>query len=153
MIKEIFLAILLVIISLTNVYTGDVFTPEVKENPAPMFADGLTERDIATTYPYIYEDMMLDIAYLEMKYPDIIEVDTIGTSEWGYPTWTMVLGKGEKAVLINTAHHAREYPTVSLTMKMINNKTIPEEEMLEAWEKNRMVGLWLADMVRKENIQ
>lgn len=120
MIKEIFLAILLAIVSLTNVYTGDVFTPEVKENPAAMFADGLTERDIATTYPYTYEDMMLDIAYLEMKYPDIIEVDTIGTSEWGYPIWTMVLGKGEKAVLINAAHHAREYPTVSLTMKMIN---------------------------------
>lgn len=90
MIKEIFLAILLVIVSLTNVYTGDVFTPEVKENPAPMFADGLTERDIATTYE-------------------------IG--------------------------------------KTVNNKAIPEEEILEAWEKNRMVGLWLADMVRKENIQ
>lgn len=37
--------------------------------------------------------------------------------------------------------------------KTVNNKAIPEEEILEAWEKNRMVGLWLADMVRKENIQ
>lgn len=64
--------------------------------------------------------MVLDIAYLEAKYPDFIEVDTIGSSEWGYPLWTIVLGKGEKAVLINAAHHGREYATVPLTMKMVN---------------------------------
>lgn len=120
MVKEIFLAILLSILSMTNLHTGEVFTPEVRENPAAVFSQGLTERDIAVTYPYTYEDMMLDITYLEMKYPDIIEVDTIGTSEWGYPIWSIVLGKGEKKVMINAAHHAREYPTTSLVMKMIN---------------------------------
>lgn len=93
MIKELFMLILSFIISLTSIYTEGVLKPEAKENPVQVFSQGITAREIATTYPYTYEDMVLDIAYLEAKYPDFIEVDTIGSSEWGYPLWTIVLGK------------------------------------------------------------
>lgn len=62
------------------------FKPEAQESPSITFAEGITAREIATTCPYTYEDMIWDIAYLEMKYPDIIKVDTIGQSEWGFPS-------------------------------------------------------------------
>ena len=31
--------------------------------------------------------------------------------------------------------------------KTVNNMAIPEEEMIEAWEKNKYVGLWLSKKV------
>ena len=86
MIKELLSIILSFIISLSTFYTPNgVFKPEIKENPSVAFSVGITPREIATTYPYTYEDMVLDIAYLEMKYPDFVEVNTIGKSEWGLP--------------------------------------------------------------------
>lgn len=120
MIKKLLSLILSFITLISTFYTPGIFRPEIKENLAIAFSKGITPREIATTYPYTYEDMVLDIAYLEMKYPDIIEVNTIGQSEWGFPIWVVILGKGEKSVMINAAHHAREYATVPLVMKMIN---------------------------------
>ncbi len=98
MIKETLLAILLVIVSLTNVYTverNDRVRADSDRNPKKSSSG--------------YKDWYIQ--------------------EFKRPAWTIEIGK------------------------TVNNKAIPKEEVLEAWEKNRMVGLWLADMVRKENIQ
>lgn len=120
MIRELLAMVLAFIISVSTFYVPEIFKSEVKENPSIVFSAGITPREIAITYPYTYEDMLLDIAYLEIKYPDLIEVNTIGKSEWGFPIWVIVLGKGDKSVMINAAHHGREYATVPLVMKMIN---------------------------------
>lgn len=123
-IKEAVFVSLLLLVSISSLCTihasNDVFTLEFMENPKLALAKNITPREVATTYPYKYEDMLLDIGYLKVKYPDIIKIETVGYSEWGFPIWSIILGKGAKKVMINGAHHAREYATTSVLMKMVN---------------------------------
>jgi len=160
MIKELSTIILSFIISISTLYMPDcVFKPEIKENPSVVFSKSITSREIATTYPYKYGDMILDIAYLEMKYPKIIEINTIGESEWGFPIWAITLGKGKKSVMINAAHHGREYATVPLIMKMINYyaKLYESNETIEPYGNVReildQVSIHFIPMVNPDGVK
>lgn len=122
MIKQLFIVFMAFILVLpVQEAASEIFTEQLVEEPEKAFAVSLSEREIATTYPYTYEDMLLDIGYLQLKYPDIIKTEIIGFTEWGFPIYSIILGKGETAVMINGAHHGREYATVPVIMKMMNH--------------------------------
>ena len=68
---------------------------------------------------YTYTQMGKDINALKKAYPDLVQVKTIGTSEYGRKIYAVGLGKGSANVFINGSHHAREWLTTSLNMYMI----------------------------------
>lgn len=69
---------------------------------------------------YSYEKMYKDIKALASKYPDLVRYKTIGKSEYGRDLVAVELGKGPAGILINGAHHAREWISTILIMSMID---------------------------------
>ncbi|PRO67004.1 M14 family zinc carboxypeptidase [Alkalicoccus urumqiensis] len=69
---------------------------------------------------YTYEQMERDLAALEARYPDIVQVQNIGTTAYGRNIYAVGLGKGLSTSYINGSNHAREWITTNLTMEMID---------------------------------
>jgi len=81
--------------------------------------DSLAEVEITDSYSY--SEMLSDIATLAGKYPDLITVESIGSSEQGRDLPVVILGNknAEYHVFIQGAIHAREHMTSWLLMAMI----------------------------------
>ena len=69
---------------------------------------------------YSYEQLEEDISILSSSHPDFIKSKIIGSSVAGKNIYAIKLGKGEKEILLNGAHHAYEHMTTNLLMKMID---------------------------------
>lgn len=70
---------------------------------------------------YSYEAMIEDAEMLSKRYPDLIKTKSIGKSVEGRDLRLIALGNGEKKVLLNGSHHAREYITSSFLMNMVED--------------------------------
>ena len=69
---------------------------------------------------YTYSKMVKDIKKLEAAYPELIDVQIIGKSEYGRDLYAVSLGKGNSTVFINGSHHAREWITTNVNLNMID---------------------------------
>jgi g-D-glutamyl-meso-diaminopimelate peptidase len=69
---------------------------------------------------YTYDIMVRDLNKLASAYPDLIELESIGKSEYGRDIWQADLGRGEAVVLLNGSHHAREWITTILLMTLLD---------------------------------
>ncbi|XEC93777.1 M14 family zinc carboxypeptidase [Paenibacillus tarimensis] len=67
---------------------------------------------------YTYEVMTKDLQTLAARYPHLITLQSIGTSEYGRELWQMDVGSGPAVVLLSGSHHAREWITTILLMAM-----------------------------------
>lgn len=106
---------------------------------------------------YTYHILASDITKLKQKYPDLINVQIIGKSEYGRNLYAISLGKGQASLFINGAHHAREWLTTNLNMYMI-------EKYAEAYTKNQSIDgfnarnilnsttIWFVPMVNPDGI-
>ena len=98
-----------------------------------------------------------DITALKKAYPDLVQVKTIGTSEYGKKIYAVGLGKGSANVFINGSHHAREWLTTSLNMYMI-------EKYAAAYKGNKKISgynaksllnsstIWFVPMVNPDGV-
>lgn len=77
------------------------------------------EQIVYTGKTYTYEAMVKDIQLLQERYPNLIQVQSIGKTTFGRDIYCVKLGDGKASILLNGAHHAREWMTTSLLMKMI----------------------------------
>ena len=68
---------------------------------------------------YTYEVMKNDINLLAGKYPEILEVISLGKTSYGRDIYTSKLGKGKANILIMGAFHAREWITTNLLMNKV----------------------------------
>ncbi|WP_112181774.1 MULTISPECIES: M14 family metallocarboxypeptidase [Paraliobacillus] len=68
---------------------------------------------------YTYQQLTADIEQLIKTYPDLLAVDIIGKSVNNRSIYSIKLGSGEQKILINGAHHAREWLTTTLLMDMV----------------------------------
>lgn len=75
---------------------------------------------VKPTSLYTYSQMISDINTLQEKYPDVVTVSSIGTSEMGLDIPAIVLGDLEAPyhVLLQGAIHGREHLTAWLLMAM-----------------------------------
>ncbi len=106
---------------------------------------------------YTYSQLGKDITALKKAYPDLIQVKTIGTSEYGRKIYAVGLGKGSANVFINGSHHAREWLTTSLNMVMI-------EKYAAAYKGNKKISgfnaknllnsstIWFVPMVNPDGV-
>lgn len=69
---------------------------------------------------YTYNIMVNDLKKLKKKYPDLVDYQVIGKSEYGRNIYAVSLGKGDSTVFINGSHHAREWMTTTVNMNMID---------------------------------
>jgi len=92
---------------------------------------------VNTSNIYTYEDMTNDIKELNAMYPDLVTYESIGKSHFGRDIWAVKLGKGEPSVFINGSHHAREWISTMIVMKMI-------ESYSDAYINNRTIGSFQA---------
>ena len=73
---------------------------------------------VPTDIPYSYDLVRLVVDGLKVRYP-FIGVSVIGRSVMGKDIFLLTLGKGEKEVSYNAAHHANEWITVPILLKFI----------------------------------
>ena len=69
---------------------------------------------------YTYEDMIRDLDSLKNQYPNLLSLETIGSSVEGRKIQAVKLGHGDTDIFINASHHAREWLTTNVLMEMID---------------------------------
>lgn len=70
---------------------------------------------------YTYDEMLVDIAWLGIKYPEFIQYEEIGRSVLERPILCLKLGNpdADTKILVQTGQHAREYVAPQVCMKMV----------------------------------
>ncbi|MBT2641701.1 S-layer homology domain-containing protein [Bacillus sp. ISL-41] len=106
---------------------------------------------------YSYEDVSNEIKRLKGTHPDLVDYHSLGRTTYQREVWAVKLGKGKRTVFLNGSHHAREWITTQLIMKMI-------EEYANAYQKNLLVGkynardildeytIWFVPMVNPDGV-
>ncbi|WP_312027400.1 M14 family metallocarboxypeptidase [Paenibacillus typhae] len=106
---------------------------------------------------YSYTIMQRDIERLVKAYPDLVSMETLGQSPYGRQLWAVKLGRGESVLFLNGSHHAREWMTTTVLMKMIdtyaqayvNNTTISEYSVRRLLDE---VSIWIVPMVNPDGV-
>ncbi|MBB6451728.1 murein tripeptide amidase MpaA [Salirhabdus euzebyi] len=88
---------------------------------------------VQTDKTYTYDVMEKDLEHLQQAYPDLVEVKSIGKTVWGRHIYLVKLGFGGKNVFFSGSHHAREWLTTMVNMKMI-------EEYANAFTTGMKIG-------------
>ncbi len=103
---------------------------------------------INTGEPYSFDAFQNDVWQLKNKYKYNIQVQTIGTSEYGRKLYAIKVGNGRKNVLMTGAHHGREWITTLMLMKMIEkyaSASTPNEQLKE-------VSVWFVPMLNPDGV-
>ncbi|MBU5594027.1 M14 family metallocarboxypeptidase [Amphibacillus sp. MSJ-3] len=98
--------------------------------------NGLKKDDI-----YSYSKLKADLEALKEKFPEQIDLITIGSSVEGRNLYALRIGTGKKAILCHGAHHAREWLTTYLIMDFIDHLLTDC-----SWPWLTMREEWLADV-------
>ncbi|MFD1909200.1 M14 family zinc carboxypeptidase [Paenibacillus rhizoplanae] len=106
---------------------------------------------------YSYTIMQRDIERLAAEYPDLVSMESLGKSPYGRQLWAVKLGRGESVLFLNGSHHAREWMTSSLLMKLIDTYA-------QAYDTNVRIGnynvrdlldevsIWVVPMVNPDGV-
>lgn len=86
---------------------------------------------LAQEKSYSYEQLGTDLKKVQQLYG--VQVYSIGKSEKGRHIWAAKLGRGKQHILLVGAHHAREWLTSAVLMKML-------EEYSEAYMSKTNIG-------------
>lgn len=105
---------------------------------------------------YNYDRLKNDLYFLNYEYK-LLEIKSIGYSTLGEKIFYIKIGKGERKLFINAAHHANEWMTSLIIMifiekylKLYNNKEIYKGYNIEElWKK---VSLYIVPMVNPDGV-
>ncbi|WP_256865544.1 M14 family zinc carboxypeptidase [Paenibacillus sp. 32352] len=111
-------------------------------------------------YPYqeyTYELMSEQIDKLAAAYPGLIEVRSIGTTNFGRDIKAVKLGKGEASVLIDGSQHAREWMGTNLILYMIDRYAYAYENNMKynqyvVRELLDHCSIWFVPMVNPDGV-
>ncbi|WP_282939084.1 M14 family zinc carboxypeptidase [Paenibacillus sp. RC67] len=111
-------------------------------------------------YPYqeySYELMSEEMNKLAAVYPGLIEVKSIGTTDFGRDIKAVKLGKGEASVLIDGSQHAREWMGTNLILYMIDRYAYAYENNMK-YDKYVVrdlldhCSIWFVPMVNPDGV-
>lgn len=111
---------------------------------------------VNTDEVYTYESLTEDLLELAKLHPNLITYKSLTTTPYGREIWAVKIGHGKPVVLIHGAHHAREWMTSTLLMRMI-------EVYADAYKKKQSVGayqpkilddisIWFVPMVNPDGV-
>ncbi|WP_342564693.1 M14 family metallocarboxypeptidase [Paenibacillus sp. FSL R7-0345] len=106
---------------------------------------------------YSYTIMQRDIERLVKAHPDLVSMESLGQSPYGRQLWAVKLGRGESVLFLNGSHHAREWMTSTVLMKMIdtyagayvNNTNIANYNVRRLLDE---VSIWIVPMVNPDGV-
>jgi glucan-binding YG repeat protein/murein tripeptide amidase MpaA len=106
---------------------------------------------------YSYTDMVADIREFQSNYPGFIKTEIIGQSVDGRNLYAIKIGKGEKEIFINGAHHAREHMTTNVLMEMLDQyaKTYAFNGTFNGYKVRELldqVSIWFVPMVNPDGV-
>lgn len=106
---------------------------------------------------YTYTKMVRDIDKLKKAYPELIDVEIIGKSEYGRNIYAVSLGKGTSTVFINGSHHAREWITTNVNMNMIDKYANAYEKKgkIDGYDVQKTLNnttIWFIPMVNPDGV-
>ncbi|WP_071394701.1 M14 family zinc carboxypeptidase [Bacillus tuaregi] len=105
---------------------------------------------------YTYEALSQDMVELATKHPDLITYKSLTTTSFGREVWGIKLGQGETTILMNGAHHAREWLTSTLLMKMIETyaAAYDNQQTVEGFHSKVLdkVSIWFVPMVNPDGV-
>ncbi|WP_147034598.1 M14 family metallopeptidase [Tenuibacillus multivorans] len=101
--------------------------------------------------------MTSDIKKLKELYPEVIDYQSLGQTQYGREIWAVKLGHGDATLFINGSHHAREWITTTLSMNMIQQyaKSYYGNENLEGYQVRNLlndVTIWFVPMVNPDGV-
>lgn len=145
--------------SLRQVFTVILAIMLFMGNGVQVFSEsGGENKDIADPYQtYTYELTNRDIDRLAAAYPDLIKVQTIGTTAFNREIRAVKLGKGEASVLIDGSQHAREWMGTNLILYMIDRYAYAYEHNMKYDDYvvrdilNRC-SIWFVPMVNPDGV-
>ena len=76
-------------------------------------------RMISLNKPYSYENLVNDASLLSIAYPDLIQVESIGTTVSNRSILMLKIGKGKRGILLTGGVHGRETINSVVLMRMI----------------------------------
>lgn len=106
---------------------------------------------------YSYTLMQRDIERLVAEYPDLVSSESLGKTPYGRQLWAVKLGRGDSALFLNGSHHAREWMTSSLLMKMTDTyaQAYDNNETIGGYNVRRLlneVSIWIVPMVNPDGV-
>ena len=106
---------------------------------------------------YTYTKMVKDIKKLEKAYPELIDTEIIGKSEYGRDIYAVSLGKGDATVFINGSHHAREWITTNVNMNMIDKyaNAYEKKTKIDGYDAQKILNnttIWFVPMVNPDGV-
>lgn len=111
---------------------------------------------VNTEEVYTYESVSEDLVKLSQLYPDIITYKPLTITPFGRKVWAVKLGNGKSSILLHGAHHAREWMTSTLLMKMLEEyaKAYKEKLSVGGFQPNILdeVSIWFVPMVNPDGV-
>jgi g-D-glutamyl-meso-diaminopimelate peptidase len=106
---------------------------------------------------YTYAQMQRDIGKLAAMYPDLIRMQVEGKTVYGRNLYAISLGHGKATAYICASHHAREWITTNLVMKMIDQYAYDDEKgrSIAGYNVRKLlnkVTLWFMPMVNPDGV-
>ncbi|PKR79163.1 peptidase M14 [Halalkalibacillus sediminis] len=106
---------------------------------------------------YTYEMMVEDIEKMAKNHPDLITYQSLGKTPYDRDIWAVKLGHGDASIFINGSHHAREWITTNLNMKMIQTyaEAYQNHEQIEEYDVSDVlnrVTIWFVPMVNPDGV-
>jgi hypothetical protein len=125
-----------------------VYSPATKIN---------VKRIVRPIQEYTYEEMVNDLRTLALMYPETTELKTIGKSVDGRDLYAMKLGKGNREILVDASHHAREHITTNLVMSMLDEYAYAYEKGEHFYGMNvpeilNKTSIWFVPMVNPDGV-
>lgn len=111
-------------------------------NPGQIYSYSITERDIKS---------------LAAKYPGLITYQSLGKSTYGRELWAVQLGRGEAVLFMNGSHHAREWMTTTVLMKMLDSyaQAYVQDQTVGSYKMRDLlnnVSIWMVPMVNPDGV-
>lgn len=105
---------------------------------------------------YTYETLTEDLYEIAEKYPQLVTYKSLSTTPYGRKIWAVKLGHGDTTILFHGAHHAREWMTSALLMKMIETYSLAyhEKRMIDQFQPDILdkVSIWFVPMVNPDGV-
>lgn len=112
------------------------------------------ESKIELTQIYRYDNLVSDLNQLAKQFPNLVELEMIGTSVEGRKLLALKVGTGDVKVICHGAHHAREWMTSRLIVDFIchlmTSETKPWKHIRKEWLDR--ITFWFVPMVNPDGV-